>query len=89
MSSDEGYLRGISTGHEPTVSEMVEQVLLRQARKLADRTGTPIEEALEAVSSTEAGSQLRELGEGAHRHELTRHWQANLRLERASKRGRQ
>jgi hypothetical protein len=39
-------------GHEPTVSEMVERVLLRQARKLADRTGMPLEEALEVVAAT-------------------------------------
>jgi hypothetical protein len=69
--------------HEPTVSEMVERVLLRQARKLAGRTGMPLEEALEAVAATEAGVQLRKLSEGEHRHELARHWQANLRFERA------
>lgn len=75
-------------GHEPTVSEMVERVLLRQARKLADRTGMPLEEALEVVAATEAGVQLRQLGEGEHRHEQARHWQANLGFERARKWGR-
>jgi hypothetical protein len=67
---------------EQTVSEMVERVLLRQARKLVDRTGMPLEDALQAVAATEAGAQLRELGEGEHRHEQARHWQANLRFER-------
>ena len=74
---------------EQTVSEMVERVLLRQARKLADRTGMPLEVALQAVAATEAGAQLRELAEGEHRHEQARHWQAHLRFERASVRVRQ
>jgi hypothetical protein len=68
---------------EQTVSEMVERVLLRQARKLADRTGIPLGDALQTVAATEAGTQLRELGEGEHRHEKARTWQANLRFERA------
>lgn len=68
---------------EQTVSEMVERVLLRQARKLADRTGMPLEDALQTVAATDAGAQLRELGEGEHRHEQARRWQANLRFERA------
>jgi hypothetical protein len=68
---------------EQTVSEMVERVLLRQARKLADRTGMPLEDSLQTVATTEAGAQLRELGEGEHRHEKARTWQANLRFERA------
>ena len=71
--------------HEPTVSEMVEQVILRQAWKLADRTGMPLAEALETVAATEAGVQLRQLGEGEHRHEQARHWQAHLKYERARK----
>lgn len=74
---------------EQTVCEMVERVLLRQARKLADRTGMPLDDALQTVAATEAGTQLRELGEGEHRHEQARRWQANLRFERASVRVRQ
>jgi hypothetical protein len=74
---------------EQTVSEMVERVLLRQARRLADRTGMPLEDALRAVAATEAGAQLRELGEGEHRHVQARLWQANLRFERASEWSRQ
>lgn len=68
---------------EQTVSEMVERVLLRQARRLADRAGMPLEDALRAVVATEAGARLRELGEGEHRHEKASDWQANLRFERA------
>jgi hypothetical protein len=74
---------------EQTVSEMVERVLLRQAGRLADRTGMPLEDALQAVATTEAGVQLRELGEGEHRHQQARYWQANLRFERAGVRSRQ
>ena len=67
---------------EQTVSEMVERVLLRQAERLAERAGIPLEDALQAVAATEAGTQLRELGEGEYRHEQARLWQANLRFER-------
>jgi len=74
---------------EQTVSEMVERVLLRQARRLADRTGKPLKDALRTVAATEAGAQLRELGEGEHRHDQARHWQAKLRFERTSEWGRQ
>ena len=74
---------------EQTVSEMVERILLRQAGRLAERAGIPLEDALQAVADTEAGMQLMELGEGEHRHEQARHWQANLRMERASVRDRQ
>lgn len=73
---------------EQTVCEMVERVLLRQARRLANRTGMSLEDALQRVVATEAGAQLRELGEGEHRHEQASHWQANLRLERVSDWGR-
>lgn len=73
---------------EQTVSEMVERVLLRQARRLADRTGMPLEDALQTVAATTAGVQLRELGEGDHRHEQACRWQADLRFERARRGGR-
>lgn len=69
-----------------TVSEMVVEVLARQADELASRTGRPFREAFEEVKRTEAGGQLAQLAEGAHRHEEARHWQANLLFERAGKR---
>ena len=47
----------------------------------------PLEEALETVAATEAGVQLRQLGEGEHRHEQAHHWQAHLKYERARKWG--
>src|SRR5215207_3000736 len=51
------------------VSEMVVEVLARQASGHAKRTGEPLEDALKAVLDTEAGRQLGELREGAHREE--------------------
>jgi hypothetical protein len=58
--------------------------LLRQARALAQRTGEPLVEALEAVIQTPAGRQLEELRCGPHRDEETRYWHANLLFERVS-----
>ena len=46
---------------EQTVNEMAQVVLSRQARALAQRTGEPLLEALEAVLETPAGRQLEEL----------------------------
>jgi hypothetical protein len=69
---------------EQTVSEMAQVVLSRQARALAQRTGEPLGEALEAVLETTAGRQLEELRGGVHQHEEARYWQANLLFERVS-----
>jgi hypothetical protein len=43
------------------VSTMAKEVLARQARARAERTGESFEEALKAVRNTEAGQQLEEL----------------------------
>ena len=67
---------------DQTVFEMAEEVLARQARSLANRTGQPFERALEIVADTEAGRQLRELASGEHRHEKAQHWQASVLWER-------
>ncbi len=69
---------------EQTVSEMAQEVLWRQARALAQRSGEPFVEALEAVVETPAGRQFEELRCGPHQHEETRYWQANLLFERVS-----
>ena len=69
---------------EQTVNEMAEEVLWRQARALAQRTGGPLVEALEAVLETPAGRRLEELRCGPHRDEEMRYWQANLQFERVS-----
>jgi hypothetical protein len=69
---------------EQTVNEMAQEALWRQARALAQRTGEPFVEALEAVVETPAGRQLEELRCGAHEEEEARYWQANLLFERVS-----
>ena len=69
---------------EQTVKEMAQEVLWRQARTLAQRSGGPFVEALEAVVETPAGRQLEELRSGMHQEEEARYWQANLLFERVS-----
>jgi hypothetical protein len=69
---------------EQTVSEMAQVVLSRQARTLAQRTGGPLLEALDAVVETPAGRQLEELRSGPHQDDEARYWQANLLFERVS-----
>ncbi len=71
---------------EQTVSEMVEEVLNRQAKALLKQTSQPLEAALEAVSKTDAGRQLRQLANGEHRDERAREWQEGLALKRAEER---
>ena len=69
---------------EQTVAEMAEEVLGRQAKAmLAQRGGQSFESALEAVASTEAGQQLRDLANGEHRHEKAQDWQGSVFEERA------
>ena len=69
---------------EQTVKEMAQEVLSRQARASARRTGGPFAEALEEVVKTPAGRQLEELRSGPHQHEEASYWQANLLFERVS-----
>ena len=71
---------------DQTVSEMVKEVLARQAKALADQTGQPFERALEIIADTEAGRQLRELANGQHRYEKARDWQTSVLWECAEKR---
>ena len=71
---------------EQTVSEMALEVLERQAKALAERSGRPLEEALVEVLKTESGGQLSELAEGTHRSEMARQWQADLLRERVVQR---
>jgi hypothetical protein len=69
---------------EQTVNEMAQEVLFRQAKAQAQRTGQSQASALEAVLETPAGMQLEELRCGAHQHEEVRYWQANLLFKRVS-----
>ena len=69
-----------------SVEEIANEVLMRQAKVRADRTGEPIEEALEAVLNTEAGTQLRELRDVPHDEESVKEWQVGMARERAQER---
>jgi hypothetical protein len=71
---------------EQTVTEMAEEVLGRQAKAMLAQTGQSFESALEAVTSTQAGQQLKELANGEHRHEKAQDWQVSLFAERAEER---
>ena len=71
---------------EQTVAAMAEEVLARQAKAMVAQTGEPFESALEAVSSTGAGQQLRELANGEHRHEKAQDWQVSLLSGRSESR---
>lgn len=65
---------------------MVEEVLEGQAKILSERTGQSFEGALESISATDAGQQLRDLAQGSHRHEKAGEWQEGLLRERADER---
>ena len=69
-----------------SVFEMVEDILACQAKSLADKTGQPSERALDILTDTEAGRQLRELANGEHRCKKAQHWQASIRWDRAEER---
>ena len=71
---------------DQSVSEMAQEVLMRQAKALAHGSGHSLEDARQAVSDTEAGRQLRDLANGEHRHERARHWQASVFWDRAGER---
>jgi hypothetical protein len=68
------------------VANMADEVLARQARERARRTGEPFEEALEAVLRTEAGRQLEDLRDGPHGGERAQEWQEDMSRERAEER---
>jgi hypothetical protein len=71
---------------DQTVSQMAEQILDRQAKALARRSGQPFEDARRAVSGTEAGRKLCDLANGEHGHEKAKAWQAGMFWERAEER---
>jgi hypothetical protein len=70
------------------VADMADEVLARQARARAERTGESFEEALKAVRKTEAGRQLEELSEGSHRDQRAAQWQEEMSRERTEERHR-
>jgi hypothetical protein len=72
---------------DQSVSEMAEEVLMRQAKSLAQRSGGhSLGDARQAVSDTEAGRQLRDLAQGEHRHEKAKEWQGSVFWDRAEER---
>ena len=71
---------------DQSVAEMANEVLMRQAKARAHRTGEPIEEAMEAVLNTEAGTQLRDLRDGPHGEQSVEEWQVGMAQERAEER---
>jgi hypothetical protein len=71
------------------VAEMADEVLARQAKTHADRTGEPLEDALKAVMGTKAGRQLGALRDGSHHDKRADQWQEGLPRERAEVRKRE
>ena len=71
---------------DQSVSQMAEEVLMRQAKALSHRSGLSLEDASQAVSDTEAGRELRDLASGEHSHEKAKQWQASVFWERAEER---
>jgi hypothetical protein len=71
---------------DQTVSEMAQEILLRQAKALARQSRQSLEDARRAVSDTEAGRQLRDLANGEHGHEKATDWQASVFWGRAEER---
>ena len=69
-----------------SVEKMANEVLMRQAKARAEQTGESIEEALEAVLNTEAGTQLRDIRDAPHDEESVEEWQAGMARERAEER---
>ena len=67
---------------EQTVSEMVVEVLARQAEALSEGTERSFGDAFEEVLDTPAGRLLTELVDGPHRHERAAEWQAHLIADR-------
>src|SRR5215217_5205134 len=77
---------GESVQKDQSVSEMVQEVLERQAKVVLGRSGCSPREALEAVIQTDAGRQLGALRDGPHAQEEARDWQEGLVWERAFER---
>src|SRR5918998_4823465 len=70
------------------VADMALEVLERQARTRAQRTGEAFKKALKAIVETEAGRQLEELRDGPHRDEGAKRWQEDLARKRGIERNR-
>ena len=71
---------------DQSVSEMVEELLNRQAKMLAEGTGQTLEWAMAAALKTDAAQRLKELAEGSYSAQMAAEWQAGLPLARAEER---
>jgi len=71
---------------EQTVSEMVVEVLARQAEALSEKAGRPFKDAFVEVLTTPAGHVLGELADGPHRHDRAADWQEGLIADREAQR---
>ena len=71
---------------DPSVDEMAHEVLMRQAKARAERTGESFEEAMEAVLDTEASAQLRALRDVPPDEESVQEWQVGMARKRAEER---
>jgi hypothetical protein len=71
---------------DQSVAEMANEVLMRQAKARAERSGEPIEEAMEVVLETEAGKQLLKLRDGPHGEEGVEEAQVDAARQRAKER---
>jgi hypothetical protein len=71
---------------DQSVSQMAQEVLMRQAKVLAHRSGLYLEGARQSVSDTEAGRQLTDLASGEHRHKKAQAWQTSVFWERVEER---
>jgi hypothetical protein len=76
----------MSKQENQSVSEMITEVLARQAGARAKQTGESLEVALRAVLQTEAGRRLGQLRNGIHRNERANQWQPSLSRERDEER---
>jgi hypothetical protein len=82
-----GFRKERSTVREDqSLAQMANEVLMRQAKVRAERSGEPIEEAMEAVLNTEAGKQLKELRDGPHSEESLKEAQVGVARDRAKER---
>ena len=71
---------------EQTFSELVGEVLSRQAQTLATHTGKPLESALEEARDTPAGRQLKRLAESEVGGQRAAVWQARPPWRRSEER---
>ena len=72
---------------DQSVSEMAEEVLMRQAKSLAQRKERALlRRCTPSCLRSEAGRKLRDLAQGEYRHEKAKEWQGSVFWDRAEER---